>query len=208
MRNAVLILALVLTTCVLTWAQPWRYEDKQGNKIVVEHPGIPGPPAFARAFEDRFIPKVDELLDPESVLDYETTVKSGLKTARYHSLAAQGLIVYRDHKGDVLGAHPTKVFQVLTWDLKRQEPVSLKALIHPGKTRQLFALLRKYAEFPDAIDPNWGLEFYLRTDGVAFYQPQAPFAAFGLEFLVPYRELKPLAAPGSPLLDAAVTGKL
>lgn len=207
MRNVILLLALLLSTCVAAWAEAWRYEDKQGNKIVVEHPGVPSDPALAKEFAGRFFPKVEPLLDPEGIVDYGTTVTTGLKTPRYQSMSAQGLIVYKNRAGEMMGAHPTKVFDSLTWDLKRRQPVPLKAVIHPARMQSLFALIKKYAEFEDAVDPSWGLNYYLRKDGVVFYQPDAPHVAFGLEFLVPYRDLRPLAAPGSPLLDPAVSGR-
>jgi hypothetical protein len=208
MRNPILLLALLLTTCVTAWAEAWRYEDKQGNKIVVEHPGLPADPVLAKAFSATFFPEVEPLLDPEGLVDYEKTVSAGLKTERYQSLWAEGLIVYKNRHGEMMGAHPTKVFETLTWDLKRRQPVPLKALIQPAKLASLYALLKKRAESEDAVDPSWGLNYYLRKDGVVFYQPDAPHVAFGLEFVVPYRELRALAAPGSPLLDPAVSGKL
>ncbi len=202
------LLGLMLLLC-LCWTAPaetYRWSDQRGDKASVEHPGVPKNPALAKAFKARFFPKPERLHDPDFLVEWETTVEVGRSTSHYYSAVGRGLTLYKDSKGRVTGAHPGKIMETLTWDLRKNKEVTLEQMIDRGQFSKLARLIGDHAEVRDPFSAQAHYGFYLRKNGVAFYDPDAPHAAFGIESVVPYAELLPLAAPHSLLLDIGVTG--
>ena len=202
------LLGLILLLC-FSWvatAETYRWSDGQGDKAIVNHPGVPKNPALARAFKARFFPKPERLHDPDFLVEWETTVEIGRITPHYYSAVSRGLTLYKDSKGQMIGAHPGKILDTLTWDLRKNQEVTLAQLIDRGQYSKLARLIGDHAEVREAFSPQARYGFYLRKDGVAFFDPDAPHVAFGVESVVPYAELLPLAAPHSLLLDPGVTG--
>jgi hypothetical protein len=203
------LLGLILLLGLLVAAVPaetWRYSDWRGNRATVKHPGIPKDPALARAFKARFFPPKGRLRDPDFLVEWETTVEVGSAGPHYFSAVSRGLTLYKDSKGQMVGAHPGKIMETLTWDLRKKQEVSLEQLVAKDQWSKLARLVGDHAEVREAFAPAAKFGFYLRKDGVAFYDPDAPHVAFGVESVVPFAELVPLAAPHSPLLDASLSG--
>lgn len=200
--------------CLLIWllipllalAETFRWSDAQGDRASVVHPGVPKEPALAKAFKARFFPTPDRLRDPDYLIEWETTVEVGRLTPHYYSAVSRGLSLYKDSKGQMVGAHPAKIMDTLTWDLRKKQEVTLEQLIDKAQFSKLARLIGDHAETREAFNLQAHYGFYLRKDGVAFYDPDAPHVAFGVESVVPYAELLPLAAPHSPLLDPSVAG--
>lgn len=199
-------LVLLLLISVGATAETYRWSDARGDKASVSHPGVPKDPALAKAFKARFFPTPDRLQDPDYLIEWETTVELGRVTPRYYSAVSRGLSLYKDSKGQVVGAHPAKIMDTITWDSRKKQEVTLEQLIDKAQFSKLARLIGDHAEVREAFNAQAHYGFYLRKDGVAFYDPDAPHAAFGVESVVPYAELLPLAAPHSPLLEATVSG--
>ncbi|MBX3169634.1 MAG: hypothetical protein KF760_19685 [Candidatus Eremiobacteraeota bacterium] len=202
------LLGLTLLLC-LSWAavaETYRWSDRRGDKASVTHPGVPKNPALAKAFKARFFPNPERLHDPDFLVDWETTVVVGRSTPHYYSAVSRGLTLYKNSKGEVIGAHPGKIMETLTWDLRKNKEVTLEQLIERAQFSKLARLIGDHAEAREAFSAQARYGFYLRKDGVAFYDPDAPHVSFGIESVVPYAELLPLAAPHSLLLDSGVTG--
>jgi hypothetical protein len=203
---------LLLGLIVLLWlpwvgaAETYKWSDGQGDRAVVTHPGVPKEPNLARAFKARFFPKPERLRDPDFMVDWDTTVEVGRSTPLFFSAVSRGLTLYKDSKGQVVGAHPGKIMETLTWDVRKKQEVTLEQLIDRAQFSKLARLIGDHAETREAFSPQARYGFYLRKDGVAFYDPDAPHVSFGIESVVPYAELLPLAAPHSPLLEAGVSG--
>ncbi|MFN8611426.1 MAG: hypothetical protein U0931_28025 [Vulcanimicrobiota bacterium] len=206
MRKLTCMLLLVVVPMVAALAETYRWSDGRGDQALVTHPGVPKSPALAKAFKARFFPTPERLHDPDFLVEWETTVELGRLTPRYYSAVSRGLTLYKDSKGQVVGAHPAKIMDTLTWDLRKNQEVTLERLIDKAQYTKLARLIGDHAEAREAFNPQAHYEFYLRKNGVAFFDPDAPHVAFGIESVVPYAELLPLAAPHSPLLDSAVSG--
>lgn len=202
------LLGLLVLLCV-SWAagaETYHWSDHQGDKASVTHPGLPKNPALARAFKARFFPALERLQDPDFLVEWETTVEVGRTTPHYYSAVSRGLTLYKDTKGNLIGAHPGKIMDTLTWDLRKNQEVTLEQLIDRTQLSKLARLIGDHAEEREGFNPQAHYGFYLRKDGVAFYDPDAPHVSFGIESVVPYAELLPLAAPHSLLLDSGVSG--
>lgn len=206
MKKLLGMMALVLVLLVTASAETWLYSDGRGNRASVGHPGIPKQPALARAFKSRFFPPSSRLIDPDFLVEWETTVEVSHNGPHYYSAVSRGLTLYKDSKGAMVGAHPGKIMDTLTWDLRKKQEVTLAQLVAKDQWSKLARLVGDHAASREAFDPAARLGFYLRKDGVAFYDPEAPHVAFGVESIVTYAELVPLAAPHSPLLDASISG--
>lgn len=205
MIRLVRLLALIMVSVLVAGAETWRYSDGRGNRARVEHKGIPHPKELARAFQARFFPLQSRLSDPDFLVEWETRVEVGLQGPRYYSAVSRGLTVYKDLKGQVVGAHPGKIMDTLTWDLRKKQEVTLPQLIARDQWSKLARLVADHAEVREAFSPQAKFNFYLRKDGVAFFDADAPHVSFGVESVVPYAELLPLAAPHSPLLDPSIS---
>lgn len=202
-----LLLSLLLLVLPLTAvAETYRWSDQQGDKAVVAHPGLPKEPSLAKAFKARFFPSPERLRDPDFMVEWETTVEVGRSTPNVYSVVSRGLTLYKDSKGRVVGAHPGKIMDTLTWDIRKKQEVTLEQLIDRAQFSKLARLIGDHAASREAFDAQARYGFYLRKDGVAFYDPDAPHVSFGIESIVPYAELLPLAAPHSLLLDAGISG--
>ena len=201
-----LSLMVLLCLCCNAVAETYRWSDGRGDKASVVYPGVPKNPALAKAFKARFFPNPERLHDPDYLVEWETTVEVGRLTPRYYSAVSRGLTLYKDSKGQMVGAHPGKIMDTLTWDLRKNQEVTLERLIDPAQYSKLARLIGDHAEVREAFNVQAHYGFYLRKDGVAFYDPDAPHVSFGVESVVPYAELLPLAAPHSPLLDGGVSG--
>jgi len=202
-------LGLGLLLLVPLWAaaaETYRWNDRQGDRAIVNHPAVPKAPALAKAFKARFFPDPERLHDPDYLIEWETTVEVGRSTGHYYSAVSRGLTLYKDSKGQMVGAHPGKILDTLTWDLRKNHEVTLEMLIEKAQFAKLARLIGDHAEAPEAFSAQAHYGFYLRKEGVAFYDPDAPHVAFGVESVVPYAELLALAAPHSPLLDSTLTG--
>lgn len=202
------LFGLLLLLC-LSWTavgETYRWSDRRGDKASVTHPGVPKNPALARAFKARFFPEPERLSDPDFLVEWETTVEIGRSTPHYFSAVSRGLTLYKDSKGQMIGAHPGKIMETLTWDLRKSKEVTLDQLIDRAQFSKLARLIGDHAETREAFSAQAHYGFYLRKNGVAFYDPDAPHVAFGVESVVPYAELLPLAAAHSLLLDGGVTG--
>lgn len=199
-------LLLLLCLCGAAAAETYRWSDQRGDKASVGHPGVPRNPALAKAFKARFFPNPERLHDPDFLVEWETTVEVGRSTPHYYSAVSRGLTLYKDSKGQIIGAHPGKIMDTLTWDLRKKKEVTLEQMIDRGQFTKLARLVGDHAEVRDSFSAQARYGFYLRKNGVAFYDPDAPHVAFGIESVVPYAELLPLAAPHSLLLDSGVTG--
>ncbi|MBN9418170.1 hypothetical protein ABS71_18320 [bacterium SCN 62-11] len=203
---------LLLGLLVLLWlpvaalAETYKWSDRQGNKASVTHPGVPKDPSLAKAFKARFFPQPERLRDPDFMVEWETAVEVGRSTPNVYSAVTRGLTLYKDSKGQVVGAHPGKIMETLTWDLRKKQEVTLEQLIDRAQFSKLARLIGDHAATREAFDAQAHYGFYLRKDGVAFYDPDAPHVSFGIESVVPYAELLPLAAPHSLLLEGGVTG--
>ena len=203
------LLSLGLLVLVPLWAaaaETYRWSDRQGDRATVTYPGVPKSPALAKAFKSRFFPDPERLHDPDYLVEWETTVEVGRSTSRYYSAVSRGLTLYKDSKGQMVGAHPGKILDTLTWDLRKNHEITLEHLIEKAQFTKLARLIGDHAEAREAFSTQAHFGFYLRKDGVAFYDPDAPHVAFGVESVVPYAELLALAAPHSPLLDPSLTG--
>ena len=202
------LLGLILLLCLTLGAaaETYRWSDSQGDRASVNNPGVPKNPALARAFKARFFPKPERLQDPDFLVEWETKVEVGRATPHYYSAVSRGLTLYKDSKGQMIGAHPGKILDTLTWDLRKNQEVTLEQLIDRAQFSKLARLVGDHAEAREAFSAQAHYGFYLRKDGVAFYDPDAPHVAFGVESIVPYAELLPLAAPHSALLDSGVSG--
>ena len=205
MRKFLGALALVLGVMAAVSAETWKYSDARGNQATVEHPGIPKQPDLARAFKARFFPTVDRLNDPDFLVEWKTTVKIGVNGPHYYSAVSRGLTLYKDTRGQVVGAHPGKIMDTLTWDIRKKQEVTLADLVAKDQWSKLNRLVGDHAKLREAYGTKVKLNFYLTQEGAAFYDPDAPHVIFGLESVVPYAELIPLAAPHSPLLDPTIT---
>ena len=203
---------LLLGLLVLLWlplvaiAETYKWSDRQGNKASVTHPGVPKEPSLAKAFKARFFPQPERLRDPDFMVEWETAVEVGRSTPHVYSAVSRGLTLYKDSKGQLVGAHPGKIMETLTWDLRKKQEVTLEQLIDRAQFSKLSRLVGDHAATREAVSAQAHYGFYLRKDGVAFYDPDAPHVSFGIESVVPYAELMPLAAPHSLLLEGGVTG--
>ena len=206
MKKLLGMMALVLVLLVTASAETWLYSDGRGNRATVHHPGVPKQPALARAFKARFFPPGSRLTDADFLVEWETTVEVSYIGPHYYSAVSRGLTLYKDSKGAMVGAHPGKIMDTLTWDLRKKHEVTLAQLVAKDQWSKLGRLVGDHAASREAFNPAARLGFYLRKDGVAFYDPEAPHVAFGVESTVPYAELVPLAAPHSPLLDPTISG--
>lgn len=206
MKRVLGLVCILALLAALAAAETWRYSDGRGNRASVQHPGIPKQPELAKAFRARFFPAVSRLNDADFLVEWETTVEIGRSSPNYFSAVSRGLTLYKDTKGQVVGAHPGKIMETLTWDMRTKQEVTLSRLVAKDQWSKLARLVGEHAEVREAFNPSARFGFYLRKDGVAFYDPDAPHAAFGVESIVPYAELVPLAAQHSPLLDATING--
>ena len=137
------LLGLIVLLC-LSWgaaAETYRWSDRQGDKASVTHPGVPKNPALARAFKLRFFPDPERLHDPDYLVEWETTVEVGRATPHYYSAVSRGLTLYKDSKGQVIGAHPGKIMDTLTWDLRKNHEVTLELLIDRAQFSKLARLI-------------------------------------------------------------------
>lgn len=205
MRKLICLLLLLIPVAAAL-AETFRWNDGRGDKAVVNHPGVPKDPALAKAFKARFFPPPSRLHDPDFLIEWETTVEVGRVTPRFYSAVSRGLTIYKDSKGQVVGAHPAKIMDTLTWDMRKNQEVTLEHLIDKAQFSKLARLIGDHAESREAFNAQAHYDFYLRKNGVAFYDSDAPHVSFGIESVVPYAELLPLAAPHSPLLDSSVSG--
>lgn len=205
MSRPIRLFALLVLLALVAGAETWKYSDGRGNRARVEHSGIPQSKELAKAFQDRFFPPKSRLSDPDFLVEWETRVEVGLQGPRYYSAVSRGLTLYKDLKGQMVGAHPGKIMDTLTWDLKKKQEVTLAQLIAKDQWSKLARLVADHAEVREAFSPQAKFNFYLRKDGVAFFDADAPHVSFGVESVVPYAELLPLAAPHSPLLDPSIS---
>ena len=196
MRTGLLLLLLMGTV----WAETWKWSDSRGNWAEVKYSQIPAQTELVEAFKKRFFPMPQSWIDADFRSSWETEVEVGLSTTRFYSAVSRGITMMRDSKGNPLGAHPGKLAQTLTWDLKKNQEVSLRQLVRADALPALLELIRKGSEFPEAFSEQAEWDFFLTPEGVVFFDRNAPHVAFGLESTVPYTQLKPLAGPDSPVL--------
>jgi hypothetical protein len=196
MRKWLLLLALAGQV----WGETWKWSDTRGNWAEVKYAHMPAQPALVHAFKERFFPIPQEWVDAEFRSSWESEVEVTLSNARYQSYVARGLKMMRDDKGEPLGAHPSKLAQTLTWDIRKQRQIGLRQLIRAESLSNLAQVIRKHCEFPEALGSRAEWDYYLTPKAVVFFDQDAPHVSFGLESVVPYGQLKSLAAPGSPIL--------
>lgn len=200
MRHTLLFLALC-TLSASALPRDWSWHDNRGNKAMVKIAAWPQNAKLRAAFRTAFIPDPKPLLVPDSSFNYEAGVRTTLDNARVYSAVERGLTTYHDPRGQMVGAHPTKVLNVLNWDRRTNSKLKLGALLDKKQMTAVLPLIKRHADYPEAFDSADSLGFYLTSKDVVFCLPDAPFVSASAESRVPYAELTPFAAPHSPLLD-------